>query len=241
MNQKENLMRQSGGQTLLDYLEQYITDHKKLVIDRVLSQRTRFFTVVLEDIFKPHNASAVLRTCDCFGIQDIHIIEKTDTYKINPFVTRGAAQWVDLHKYYTPDGSTVDQCFNRLRAEGYAIYGTSPASDSLSIHDFPLPSNQKVALVFGNEHEGISEEVKSKVDGLVHIPMRGFTESFNISVSASIFLYELMKRANKSGIPDFYLSAIERDQLRLRWYKEIVPHADIHERHFLKQIQNLKS
>ena len=238
MNQQDGIF--SLGDQLVAYLGQYITAHKKSAIERVLAQRTRFFTVVLEDIFKPHNASAVLRTCDCFGIQDIHLIEKTDTYKVNPFVTRGAAQWVDLHKYYTPEGSAVDDCFGRLRSEGYASYGTSPASDSLSIHDLPLLPNQKVALVFGNEHEGISEEVKSKVDGLVHIPMRGFTESFNISVSASIFLYELMKRANEMEIPDFQLSDQERDELRLRWYKDIVPHADIHERHFRQQTQNLQ-
>lgn len=238
MNQQEGAF-QGSEQDFLDYLGKYITPHKKAAIERVLSQRTRFFTVVLEDIFKPHNASAVLRTCDCFGIQDIHLIEKTDTYKINPFVTRGASQWVDLHKHFTPEGSAVDQCFGRLRYEGYAIYGTSPATDSLSIHDLPLIPNQKVALVFGNEHEGISEEVKSKVDGLVHIPMRGFTESFNISVSASIFLYELMKRANEMEIPDFHLSDQDRAELRLRWYKDIVPHADIHERHFLQQSQNL--
>ena len=238
MNQQEGIFS-LGDRELVAYLGQYITAHKKSAIERVLAQRTRFFTVVLEDIFKPHNASAVLRTCDCFGIQDIHLIEKTDTYKVNPFVTRGAAQWVDLHKYYTPEGSAVDDCFGRLRSEGYVIYGTSPAPDSMSIHDLPLIPNQKVALVFGNEHEGISEEVKSKVDGLVHIPMRGFTESFNISVSASIFLYELMKRANEMEIPDFQLSDQERDELRLRWYKDIVPHADIHERHFRQQSQNL--
>lgn len=231
MNQQEGIFS-LGDHELAAYLGQYITAHKKSAIERVLAQRTRFFTVVLEDIFKPHNASAVLRTCDCFGIQDIHLIEKTDTYKVNPFVTRGAAQWVDLHKYFTQAGSAVDDCFDRLRSEGYAIYGTSPASNSLSIHDLRVVPNQKVALVFGNEHEGISEEVKSKVDGLVHIPMRGFTESFNISVSVSIFLYELMKRANEMEIPDFQLSDQERDELRLRWYKDIVPHADIHERHF---------
>jgi tRNA (guanosine-2'-O-)-methyltransferase len=109
----------------------------------------------------------------------------------------------------------------------------------MSIHDLPINPNQKVSLVFGNEHEGISEEVKSKVDGLVHIPMRGFTESFNISVSASIFLYELMKRANQMEIPNFNLSDQDRAELRLRWYKDIVPHADIHERHFRQQTQNL--
>lgn len=226
-------------QGLVDYLAQYITPHKRAAIERVLGQRTRFFTVVLEDIFKPHYASAVLRTCDCFGIQDIHLIEKTDAYKINPFVTRGASQWVDLHKYFTPNGSAVDPCFAALREKGYKIFGTSPASDSLSIHDLPLSPDQKVALVFGNEHEGISEEVKAKVDGLVHIPMKGFTESFNVSVSASIFLYELIKRASEFGSPNFHISKEEQGELRLKWYKDIVPHSDIHEKHFRKQTQNL--
>ncbi len=118
MNQEEDI-HSVVDHELVTYLGQYITAHKKTMMDCVLSQRTRFFTVVLEDIFKPHNANAVLRTCDCFGIQDIHLIEKTDTYKINPFVTRGAAQWVDLHKYFTPEGSAVDDCFGRLRSEGY--------------------------------------------------------------------------------------------------------------------------
>lgn len=237
-------MRQKSGeldQGLVDYLAQYITPHKRAAIERVLSQRTRFFTVVLEDIFKPHNASAVLRTCDCFGIQDIHLIEKTDTYKINPFVTRGASQWVDLHKYFSPGGSAVDQCFEVLRQKGYKIFGTSPVADTHSIHELPLFPNQKIALVFGNEHEGISEEVKSKVDGLVHIPMRGFTESFNISVSASIFLFELIKRASAFESANFHISEKERNELRLRWYKDIVPHADIHEKHFRKQTQNAEN
>jgi tRNA (guanosine-2'-O-)-methyltransferase len=227
-----------SDQNLVNYLAQYITPHKRAAIERVLSQRTRFFTVVLEDIFKPHNASAVLRTCDCFGIQDIHLIEKTDTYKINPFVTRGASQWVDLHKHYTASGSAVDQCFDTLHEKGYKIYGTSPVADSLSIHDLPLLPDQKIALVFGNEHEGISEELKSKVDGLVHIPMRGFTESFNISVSASIFLFELIKRASDFDSANFHISEEERSELRLRWYKDIVPHSDIHEKHFRSQTQN---
>lgn len=232
-------MEQEESQTELDnglqaYLEQYITENKKAGIARVLSQRTRFFTVVLEDIFKPHNASAVIRTCDCFGIQDIHLIEKTDSYKVNPFVTRGASQWVDLHKYYNVEGSPVDRCFDQLRSEGYQIWATSPAADSLSIYDFPLSPDQKVALVFGNEHEGISAEVKSKADGLVHIPMKGFTESFNISVSASIFLFELMKRVSEGNFHDFYLSEGEKEALRMRWYKDIVPHADLHEQRYLR-------
>lgn len=223
-------------QGLLDYLGQFITDHKKSVIERVLAKRTRYFTVVLEDIFKPHNASAVIRTCDCFGLQDIHVIEKTNQYKVNPYVTRGASQWVDLHKYFREDGSSVVSCFDSLREKGYKIYGTSPDPSSISVYD--LQPDQKLALVFGNEHEGISEEVKSKSDGLVHIPMLGFTDSFNISVSASIFLYDLVKKAENLGIEDFHLSENEKNQLRMKWYRSVVKNSEIHEKVFRKNQSN---
>ncbi|GAA0879614.1 RNA methyltransferase [Algoriphagus jejuensis] len=221
---------------LLDYLGQYITKHKKAVIERVLAKRTRHFTVVLEDIFKPHNASAVIRTCDCFGLQDIHVIEKTDQYKVNPFVTRGASQWVDLHKYYQVGGNSVDACFYSLRKKGYKIYGTSPSADSISLYD--LRPDHKLALVFGNEHEGISEEVKSKSDGLVHVPMQGFTDSFNISVAASIFLFDLVRKAEKLDIENFHLSDPEKNELRMKWYRAIVKNSDIHEKVYRKNFEN---
>ncbi|TXE13687.1 TrmH family RNA methyltransferase [Algoriphagus aquimarinus] len=216
----------------LDYLSQYITDHKKSVMEKVLTQRTRFLTVVLEDIFKPHNASAVLRTCDCFGIQDVHVIEKVNMYKINPFVTRGASQWIDLHKYHNKEGSAVQDCFSALKQKGYKIYGTSPLPGSISIHD--LEPDEKIALVFGNEHEGISAEVQENVDGLVHIPMLGFTESFNISVAASIALYELVKKVENYDHPDFYLTEYEKQILRMKWYRSVVTRPELHEKAYLK-------
>lgn len=213
---------------LLDYLGRFITQRKKLVMEQVLSKRTRHLTVVLEDIFKPHNASAVIRTCDCFGLQDVHVIEKTNQYKVNPYVTRGASQWVDLHKYYQGDGKSVDACFDSLRKKGYKIYGTSPSPDSISIHD--LQPGEMLALVFGNEHAGISEEVKAKADGLVHIPMLGFTDSFNVSVSASVFLFDLVKKAQQMNIENFHLSESEKDELRMKWYRTVVKNSGIHER-----------
>ncbi|WP_425638700.1 TrmH family RNA methyltransferase [Algoriphagus yeomjeoni] len=219
-------------QDWLDYLSQYITDNKKSVMEKVLAQRTKFFTVVLEDIFKPHNASAVLRTCDCFGLQDVHVIEKMNAYKVNPFVTRGASQWIDLHKYYNKEGSAVQDCFSVLREKGYKIYGTSPLPGSISIYD--LEPSEKIALVFGNEHDGISQEVHENVDGLVHIPMLGFTESFNISVAASISLYELVKKVKNYDHPDFYLTEEEKQLLRMKWYRSVVKRDDLHEKAYLK-------
>ncbi|REG94241.1 TrmH family RNA methyltransferase [Algoriphagus antarcticus] len=230
MQEKNHL--ETIDQGWLDYLSQFITEHKKSVMEKVLAQRTRFMTVVLEDIFKTHNASAVLRTCDCFGIQDVHVIEKVNAYKINPFVTRGASQWIDLYKYHNKEGTAVKDCFSSLREKGYKIYGTSPLPGSISIHD--LEPDEKIALVFGNEHEGISAEVQQSVDGLVHIPMLGFTESFNISVAASISLYELVKKVENYDHPDFYLTEHEKQILRMKWFRSVVTRADLHEKAYLK-------
>lgn len=218
----------------LDYLKTYITPHKAQLMEEVLAKRTRYFTVVLEDIFKPHNASAVLRTADCFGIQDIHVIEKAKSYKINPYVTRGASQWVNLHKYENHDGKGITACFETLRSKGYKICATTPSKGSIGISE--LMPDQPLALVFGNEHEGVSQEVISQSDELIHIPMYGFTESFNISVSASIFLFDLLRKVNEDSIADFYISEEEKAELRSKWYRQLVNQSDIHEKEFLRKL-----
>ncbi|WP_229802456.1 TrmH family RNA methyltransferase [Echinicola pacifica] len=208
-----------------------MTDHKKARMEEVLALRSRYFTVVLEDIYKPHNASAVIRTCDCFGVQDIHIMEKKDLYEVNPYVVRGASQWVDIHKYEPEkEHSAVDACFGKLREEGYKIYATSPHGDSMPLHQ--LQPSEKTALVFGNEHAGVSDEVIAKSDGLVHIPMSGFTESFNISVSASICLYDLQEKVKQNLPANYFLEEHEKELLRFEWYKGVVKNVEVHIRQF---------
>lgn len=230
---KEELLENRDFQKAYSsYLKDFITSHKIQMMDEVLSKRTRHFTVVLEDIFKPHNASAVIRSCDCFGIQDIHVIEKTTEYKINPFVTRGASQWVDLNKYYQEGGGAVNTCFTNLRNRGYKIVGTSPVEGTRRLQD--LDPGEKLALVFGNEHEGISEEVKEDVDELIHIPMMGFTESFNISVSVALCLFELTRNISLAQIPDFFLLEGEKELLRLQWYQAVVKNSEAHFQKFSK-------
>ncbi|MHA7128603.1 TrmH family RNA methyltransferase [Algoriphagus namhaensis] len=216
-----------------EYLKVYVTAHKQQKIREVLGQRTRHFTLVLEDIYKPHNASAVIRTCDCFGVQDIHVIEKTQEYKINPYVTRGSAQWVDLYKYHQPEGSAVQLCFDSLRKNGYKIVGTSPKKESKPIQELPFDS--KMALVFGNEHEGISEEVIENCDELMHIPMMGFAESFNISVAAAICLHELTSKALSSPPEGYFLDEEEKDRIEYGWFRDIVKNVEAHEAKFLRE------
>jgi tRNA (guanosine-2'-O-)-methyltransferase len=170
---------------LLDYLETMITEQRKEKFGEILRNRTRFITIVLEDIFQPHNASAVLRTCDCFGIQDVHIIENRNRYEVNPDVALGSSKWLTLHKYNKAENNTAE-CLSRLKEEGYRIIATTPHKDDFTPQTLPIGS--KFALVFGTELEGLTETAISMADGFVRIPMFGFTESEHQCIRRDIAL-----------------------------------------------------
>lgn len=183
---------------LINYLSEYITPERKELFEKVLSSRTRYLTVVLEDIYQSQNASAVLRSCDCFGIQDVHIIENRNQFKVNPDVTLGSTKWLNLHHYREKEQNTLD-CINHLRNQGYRIVATSPHANDTNLEDFDLGKG-KAALIFGTELTGISAVVENNADEFLKIPMFGFTESFNISVSAAITLHHLNLRLRQSDI-----------------------------------------
>ena len=218
-------------QKFLDYLSQYVTDGKKELFEVILGQRTKNLTIVLEDIFKAHNASAVLRTAECMGIQDVHVVEQRNPYDYNPYVLRGAGKWLSLHKYEGTD-QNMKVCFDRLRSEGYKLIATSPHEYAVDYAD--LEVTEKTAVIFGTEETGISEYVKENADGFVKIPMMGFTESFNISVSAAIVLEDFNRKMRKNFPCE--LSAEEKSTLRLEWYKKVVSRIDIHTRAFEKSL-----
>ena len=220
------MVKSSSG--LSAFLGNYVSEHKKELIEQVLEQRTRALTVVLEDIYHPHNASAVVRSCDCFGIQDVHVIEDRNNYNINPKVVQGSNKWVDLKKY-TGDGNNTKVCFDKLKKDGYLLIGTSPDKSYPSIDDFEL--NGKTALVFGTEKTGISNYALDNVDALVHIPMAGFTESFNISVCAAICLHSIRGKMKNDSF-DWHLTDDEKDVLRLEWYKKVVHRSEVLERKY---------
>ena len=216
---------------LLGFFSQFVTEHKRDRMAEVLAERTRHITVVVEDILKPHNASAVVRSCDCFGVQDFHVVENRYDYDINPAVTRGASKWVDLIRYRRQAGvNNTEICFNRLKQEGYTIYATTPHTNSTLLPDVDV--TEKVALVFGNELEGVSDYALEHADRSLTIPMYGFTESFNLSVSAAICLYDLTRklRASQEG---WHLSERQKREITLRWYKKAIKHADTMQRDFL--------
>ncbi len=207
---------------LTEYLRDYVTDHKQQLIEEILSQRTRNTVLVLEDIYKPHNASAVIRTAECLGIQDIHIIQNTNAYTINPYVLRGSLKWLTMHSYGDGEGYYTQDCFKALKRNGYKVLVTSVNPGATSIYDLEITDKQ--AIVFGTEYTGVSEYAENEADELITIPMYGFTESFNISVSAGIILQHVLNLQRK--LPQWGLSDQDKAALRFEWYQKIAPKSE---------------
>ena len=216
---------------LLEYLKQFAPEGKLELFDKLIEDRTNHLTVVLEDIFQPHNASACVRSCDCFGVQKTHIIENIHEYEMNPDILVGSAKWVNMQHYNTKKENTLD-CLNKLKSEGYKIVATTPLPNTKTIYDFPL--DEKIALVFGNEKDGISDVVKQEADEFITIPMYGFTESFNISVSVALCVYELTKRLHASDI-NWQLSEKEKEETLLFWVRNSIKNSAWIEKEFLKK------
>jgi len=209
-----------------------ITENKQEMFDRIALERTNHVTVVMENIHQEHNASAVLRTCDCFGIQTLHAIEKNNTYEIQRDIALGAGNWVDLYTH--SDGvNPTNTCLEELKTNGYKVVATSPHATQ-DINDLDL--SQPIALVFGTEKKGVSSTVEDLADELVSIPMYGFTESFNISVSAAIALNIIRRNLKHSNI-DWKLSHEDQVRLKIQWCTKIIREGEIVEneirrRHF---------
>ena len=198
----------------LAYLESYLTPRRKALFETVSSHRTRHFTVAVEDTYQDHNASALIRNCDCFGIQDLHIIEEINKYRLAKGMTQGSDKWVDLH-FYSEHKNNTARCIEKLRTEGYSIIATTPHEKDCMIEDYDI--SKKTAFFFGREKTGLSEEAMQRADGFVKIPMLGFSESFNISVSAALVLHSLRNRLNKQNKIDWQLSEREIMNLKIDW------------------------
>ena len=223
-------------QKLLAYLEGYLTEKRKALFKKVLEDRTRHFTVVLEDIFQPHNASAVVRTCDIFGIQDVHAIENKYNNKISRHVAKGSQKWLSYNRY-RDDGDNTTSCLASLKDKGYQIIATTPHNDSCALQDFDV--TKKSAFVFGAEAEGVSEIVMKNADGFLKIPMVGFTESLNISVAAAIILQEVTSKLRNSEV-DWKLSDEEKQILYFNWVKTTIKNVDKIEAHYRQNLTNNK-
>lgn len=198
----------------LNYLETIITENRKDKFLNVLSQRTKHFTVAIEDLFQLHNTSAVMRSCEIFGIQELNVIEEKYGKTIDKEIAMGAQKWVDVNRY-----NAIGDCITDLKAKGYRIIATSPHEESCLLEDFDI--SQPAALFFGTERLGLSEEVLSRADGFLKIPMFGFTESINVSSSAAIIIQHLSSKLRSSDI-QWQLTAEEILEKRIDWARKSI-------------------
>ncbi|MFP2996530.1 RNA methyltransferase [Spongiivirga sp. MCCC 1A20706] len=205
-------------ENLLHYLEGFLTERRRDLFTKVLANRTRHFTIAVEDVYQLHNTSAVLRSCDVFGIQDCHVIEEVNSRKMDREIAMGAQKWVSVKRY-----NHVSNCITHLKKEGYQIIATSPHEKSTTLTDFDI--GKKSAFFFGRETEGLSDEVLNKADGFLHIPMVGFTESLNISVSAAITLQHVTERLRKSEVK-WQFSEEEMLEQRMQWVQKSIKSID---------------
>ena len=212
----------------LDFLENILTDNRKEKFLKVLENRTNHFTVAVEDIFQMHNASAVMRSCEVFGIQELNVIEERYGKSIDKEIAMGAQKWVDINTF-----DSVSNCIETLKNKGYQIIATTPHENDCLMEDFDIckPS----ALFFGTERDGLSEEILKQADGFLKIPMVGFTESLNISVSAAIIIQNLTERLRKSDV-SWQLSDDEILEKRLAWAKSSIKDIKRIEERYYKEV-----
>lgn len=223
------------SQALLDAFYKIITPAKREKFDRIAAQRTKHITVVVENIYQDHNASAVMRSCDCFGIQDLHVIEKDNKFAVNRDIAMGSGRWV-TRKIYSDTKFPTTTCIKTLKESGYRIVATTPHEEDQSIFDLDIST--PIALVFGTEQHGLSETALALADEYVKIPMYGFTESFNISVSAALCMQALRNKLESQHELKWKLTEEEQIEVKIEWCKKILKNPEIVERDLLQRIEN---
>lgn len=213
-----------------DYLISFLTEERKEKIDWVINNRTNHLTVVVEDLMNPHNASAIMRSCDCFGIQNLHAIEQNHEFEMDHQIAAGSLKWVHMNTHQ----SKTPPALKSFKEKGYKIVATTPHTDDFIPETIPL--EEPLAIVFGNEREGITDDVRAEADYFLQIPMYGFTESFNISVSAALILNTLTNRLRDTNI-NWQLSEEEKQKLQYEFAKNTIREADLIEKDFLAKLK----
>lgn len=200
------------------YLEDFITENRKQKFDEVLENRTKHFCIAVEDVYQLHNTSAVMRSCEVFGIQDLHMIEQKFSKTIDKEIALGAEKWVDIYRH-----SSTQNCLDSLKNQGYQIVATTPHADAHTLHDFDI--SKPSAIFFGTEKNGLSQEIMDQADAYIKIPMYGFTESLNISVSAAIVINSITNKLRNSTL-NWKLSEEELLAKKIDWMRKSIKDID---------------
>ena len=199
----------------IDYLREFMREERYDTLCRSLAMRTKYMTLMAENTFHPHNASALVRHCEAFGVQTMHTVETRCKFDLSENIMRGTDKWVDIESH-----DSTAEALAALRREGYRIVATTPHRESCSPETFDVTKG-KFVLVFGTEHAGISDEVIAEADEFLKIPMCGMVESLNVSASAAILVYMLSERM-RHEVEGWQLSDEEYHEILYRWSRESV-------------------
>ncbi len=208
---------------LIEQLKEFISEERFNLFEQILQNRTNYITVAIEDIYQSHNASAVLRSCDCFGIQSVHVVEQKNEFIPNPEVAMGSSKWLNINHY--KGKNALNTAIDTLKKHNYRIVATTPHQNDTLLPDFNLEKGP-AALLFGTEMRGLSKEATDLADEYLKIPMYGFTESFNISVSVAIILNELRQKLNNSNI-DWHLNEKAYEETMFKWIKASIKRPEL--------------
>jgi tRNA (guanosine-2'-O-)-methyltransferase len=212
---------------LLAHLTRFVSPRRRRRIEAVLAERTRLLTVVLEDVYQPHNASAVLRSCECFGVQDVHAVESTNPYEINDDIALGAAKWLTIRRH-----QDLGSCLSVLRAQAFRLVATTPHRADCTLDQLRVVG--PTAFLLGTEEAGLSPEALAAADVRVRLPIFGFTESFNVSVCAALVLHDAVCKLRASGAA-WKLPPTAAQALRLTWYRRSIRSVELIEERFRQE------
>ena len=226
-------MAQGLQKELIKYLESFLKEERKSLLRRILENRTRHVTVVVEDLYQTQNISAVMRSCECVGIQNLHIVEGENEFKIHKAIAMGADKWLTI-KHYQKENNPMLTCINELKTEGYSIVATLPDDNSCFLDELPL--EKPLAFLFGTELTGLSQEAIAAADKTVKIPMHGFTNSFNISNSVAIIVSYCIEKLRKSSI-HWQLSEDEKDELLFDWVQKSINKPELLIKRYLEELR----
>ena len=217
---------------LVLYMKEFLLEKRRNLFEAKIKERTRHITIVLENIFQGRNISASIRSADCFGIQDVHIIENDNMFNDDSEVSMGAEKWITTIRYNKKKYNSIEAIKN-LKSEGYQIIATTPHNANCDLYNLDV-TDKKIALFFGSEVKGCSNHVLNLADKRMKIPIYGFTESYNISVSVSLCLQHLTYQMRKSKI-DWQIPVDQRDKVILQWLRNSIKAASDIEESFLNK------
>ena len=207
----------------VQYLREFVVDDKNALFERLIQERTDYVTIVMEDLYQSHNQSAVMRSADCYGIQNVHLIENRNRYDSTSTVSQGAREWLTIHRH-RKSGNNTPEALAELKSAGYRIIATTPHTNDVLVDELDLAKG-KMAFILGTELTGVSDTVFEQADEFVKVPMYGFTESLNVSVCGAIIMYSVMQRLRRSGI-DWHLTDKRKSEVLFQWYKNAIKASD---------------